>query len=101
MNHGKSLGDVYADRENDKRHARFYVECDTCESITIRDMGPWDEYPTITNDPEWVVSQLASVVGDRRLFYYDSMGELDELVIRNGHFARFAPGPQRRLALPA
>jgi hypothetical protein len=90
QNHGRA-GDVYG---NSERHASFYVETDACDRIVIRDLGPWDEHPTVTNDAEWVVSQLVPLVGSRRLYYYDSEGELDELVIRGGRFAGFAPGPR-------
>jgi hypothetical protein len=45
----------------------------------------------VTNDAEWVVAQLAGYLLGRRLFYYDSLGSLDELVVKEGRFAGFAP----------
>ena len=78
------------------RHANYcMVEDDLLqeEPLVIQDVGPWDKYPTITNDVEWVVAQL---IGDgqlpagRRLIYIDSEGYRDEILIENGKFAGFA-----------
>jgi hypothetical protein len=63
--------------------------------LTIKDLGPWDTYATITNDAEEVVRDLLAsgqLMRGERLFYYDSEGWLDELLIVNGVFAGFAPG---------
>jgi hypothetical protein len=57
--------------------------------ILLRDLGPWDLFPTVTNDAENVVKRLAPDIGSRRLFYFDSEGELGELVIAGGKFAGF------------
>lgn len=68
------------------------------EPLVIKDVGPWDKYMTVTNAAEETVAEL---IGDghlpegRRLFYYDSEGQLDELLIKDGKFAGFAPGPQK------
>jgi hypothetical protein len=29
-----------------------------------------------------------------RIFYFDSSGDLDELLVKDGRFAGFAPGPR-------
>ena len=67
--------------------------------LVIRDVGPWDKYATITNDVRHVVRKLVMEglldPGDR-LFYYDSEGQLDEIVIKDGEFWRIKPGPARR-----
>lgn len=76
-----------------KRHARFDMLHSDDKSVTIRDEGPWSFHRTITNDAEWVVASMLSIVGKRRLFYVDSDGKLDELLIKRGRFAGFAPGP--------
>jgi hypothetical protein len=36
-----------------------------------------------------VVEDLASMLNGRRLFYYDSEGELTELLVKDGKFAGF------------
>ncbi len=63
--------------------------------LVIRDIGPWDKNPTVTNDAEAVAKELAEM-GQlpriRRLFYYDSEGHLDEILVKNGAFAGFSPG---------
>ena len=66
-------------------------------SVTIRDVGPWDRFMSVTNDAENVVEdlfRLGFLSEGERLFYYDSDDELDEIVIEDGQFKRFAPGPR-------
>lgn len=76
--------------------ARFEIVSDHPDQpLIIRDVGPWTEYPTVTNDAERVVLQLLArnlLPAGRRLLYYDSAGNLDELRIKNGAFAGFAFG---------
>jgi len=65
--------------------------------LVIKDVGPWDQHPTVTNDAEAVVEALTSqgyLPEGRRLFYYDSEGTLDEILIKDGRFVGFAPGPR-------
>ena len=83
------------------RHARYVVIRDDFlqeAPVVIEDVGPWDQHPTITNDAEWVVEQLVNqgrLPTGRRLFYIDSDGQKDELLVKDGRFAGFAPGPGR------
>ncbi len=72
--------------------ANYEIMHSTNQYVLLRDVGPWNKYPTITNAAEQVVADLIKWLGSRRLFYYDSEQELTELVIENGRFARFAPG---------
>ena len=74
------------------RWARWVVEHDGPERIVLRDVGPWDRHPTVTNDAENVVAEMAAVLDGRRLFYRDSEGAVDEILVRDGKFAGFAPG---------
>ncbi len=63
--------------------------------LVIRDLGPWDVRPTVTNDVENVVRGLVRsgwLKPGYRLFYYDSEGALDEIVVKDGEFLRFVPG---------
>ena len=64
------------------------------DSITIKDLGPWNKYSTVTNDAESVVEELAPVLGNRKLLCYDSEGLLGELLVKDGKFNGFAPGPK-------
>ncbi len=78
-----------------RNHARYMVVEDsfTGESpLVIRDVGPWDQHPTITNDIDWLVSELlrlGSLSPGQRLLYYDSEGELTEALIADGRFQGF------------
>ena len=65
--------------------------------MILVDVGPWDQYPTVTNGAEEVVAELLGsglLKQNQRLFYYDSEKNLDEILIKDGHFAGFAPNPQ-------
>lgn len=80
------------------RKANYIILQETASRIVIRDVGPWDRHFTVTNDAENVVLELAKqgkLPAGRRLFYYDSENDLDEILIKNGKFAGFAPGSGR------
>jgi hypothetical protein len=65
--------------------------------LYIKDVGPWDQYKSVTNAAEVVIEELyasGKLWHGRRLLYFDSEGELDEIVHDKGRFARFAPGPR-------
>jgi hypothetical protein len=47
--------------------------------VLIKDEGPWDKYPTITNAVELVVKRIAKFLHKRRLEYIDSEGNRDEI----------------------
>lgn len=83
------------------RGAQAIVFYNGPEALIIEDVGPWDEYPTITNDVEGAVMRVADILGERRLFYYDSEGELDEILVEHGHFVAFKRGCDLRTDLIA
>jgi len=75
--------------------ANYEVVRANLAEVVIRDLGPWDRFQTVTNAAEETVRELAGRLDGRRLFYYDSEGQLDELKVKNGEFAGFAPrGPK-------
>lgn len=74
--------------------AKFVIVEETDTYMLIRDIGPWDVHPSITNSAKDVVAQLQPRLNGRRLFYYDSLGDRDELVIRDDRFVGFAPARQ-------
>jgi hypothetical protein len=82
------------------REANYRIVSDDPRYLLIDDLGPWDRYATITNAVESVVAELAPLLRGRRLFYFDSLGHLDEIVVEDGRFHHFAPGtaelPRRR-----
>ncbi len=66
----------------------------TNDVLVIRDVGPWDRHKTVTNAAEQVVSNLydQGLLDDgRRLLYYDSEGDRDELLHQDGKFLGFKP----------
>ena len=73
------------------RTPNYEIVEETEELIVIRDLGPWDCFPTITNGAEEVVESLALLLKGRRLEYYDSEGNRDQLLVKDGKFAGFAP----------
>jgi len=72
--------------------ANYNTADETDDYITLRDIGPHDVYKTITNAAEWVVEQMVPRLKGRKLYYIDSEGQTDQLLIHDGKFAGFAPG---------
>ena len=77
------------------RQANYQIVFGECsaERVTVRDIGPHDQCPTITNAPESVIAKLSEhgFLQGKRLFYYDSEDELGEIVYDGLRFVRFAP----------
>lgn len=85
--------------------ANFEIYKETNEYILLKDIGPWDQHRTITNDAETVVYALRDRVRGRLLFYIDSSGDIDRLVIdAQGRFCGFRrqspPGYGRNIKDP-
>lgn len=74
--------------------------------VVLKDVGPWNMYPTVTNDAEaviydlfnfyWTASTGKRMTRSTRVFYYDSEGEPGEIIhggptdpvaIKKGSFA--------------
>jgi hypothetical protein len=84
------------------RRAQWGIALAESRAVILTDVGPHDMYPTITNDAEAVVEDFASTLDGRRLFYVDTEGRVDELLVAGGKFAGFAPGwPTLEAALAA
>lgn len=65
------------------REPNFEIVYRDSEVIRLRDCGPWDQFPTITNGVENVVAKLANegiLKPGMRLFYYDSEGEFTKIL---------------------
>lgn len=80
------------------RRALYEIVDTSNDRLVIRDIGHDCGRPTVTNDAEAVVAELhcLNVLAGRKLLYYDSSGDLDELVHDGaGNFVGFAPGPRR------
>ena len=62
------------------------------DALIIKDVGPWETYKTVTNDAANVVARLllsGTLKPGQRLLCYDSGGNLDELLIKDGKFVDF------------
>jgi len=76
--------------------ANYIIVAESRKALIIQDIGPWDRYPSVTNDAEDVVRELVGrgfLPEGRRLFYCDSDGQLDEILVKDGQFVGFAPWP--------
>lgn len=58
-------------------------------------VAAWGKAVAVTNDAEAVVVELANKFGRRRILYFDSDGNLDELLHEGGVFLGYKPGPGR------
>lgn len=65
------------------REAQYKVIGDYPSRLVIKDLGPWEEHLTVTNDAEGVVKRVFPQLGERRLFCIDSSGESHELVVND------------------
>jgi hypothetical protein len=64
------------------RRPNYTVLTSRKDFLILQDVGPWDQFPTITNGAEQVVKECHEDAGRRgkRILYVDSEGELSELV---------------------
>lgn len=69
--------------------AHYRIVGETDYALIIEDLGPWDYHMTVTNDAAGVVAELATELAGRRLFYFDSVGALDEITHQRGKFTGF------------
>lgn len=79
------------------RKANYEIVSEEPDVVTIRDLGPHDQFMTVTNAAEEVVAELfqSGILKDgQRLYYYDSSGDLDEIVVENRKFRGFQVGPR-------
>ena len=72
--------------------ANYSVIEDCNEHVILSDVGPWSNFPTITNDADAVVKEWVLRLNGRRLYYFDSDNEIAELLIRDNKFAGFGFG---------
>ncbi len=75
--------------------AQFRIVSTSKERTVIRDVGPWDQFPTVTNDVEGVVERIVTfgfLYPGARLFYYDSDDNRAEILVKDEKFAGFKSG---------
>jgi hypothetical protein len=73
-------------------HADFSIVDIEDDYIYIKDRG--GDTRSVTNDAEWVIEELMRRfdISKRRVFYMDTMGNIDELVHEAGVFKTFRAG---------
>lgn len=74
--------------------AKYVIESVTIHFIYLVDL---QQECSITNDAEAVVKEVVERWGDKRILYWDSMDNQDELCHQKGIFTHFAPGIQRKV----
>lgn len=79
-----------------RARAHYRIVRQEINRVVIRDLGPWDEHPTVTNDAEAVLEDLLAshyLRPGMQLFYFDCEGACDEIRFdAAGKFIGFAPG---------
>lgn len=70
--------------------AHYEVSIDAPHALVIRDLD--DGQVSVTNDAAAVVAEVADALRGRALFYVDTLGRVDRIVVEGGRFAGFAPG---------
>lgn len=76
--------------------AKYQIVEETDSYLVIRDIGHNDGYASVTNAARAVVDELASKLNGRDLRYYDSIGRLDQILIKDSRFAGFVPITQKK-----
>ena len=74
------------------KRSNYKIASSDCSTVILRDVGPHDKYLTVTNDAENVVRDIhrkGLLSSSQDLYYFDTEGELTELIYENGKFSRF------------
>lgn len=71
--------------------AKYIINLATKDFVYIEDIGR-GLVMSITNDAEDVVKEVLAQFPNRRIFYKDSAGDVDELLHQEGQFTYFSYG---------
>jgi hypothetical protein len=74
-------------------HAGYEIMTANSKFIYLEDIGH-TQFKTVTNDAGYVLASLNEEygIGDKRIFYKDSFGEIDEILHKNGVLTGFKHG---------
>jgi len=78
-----------------ENHAVFSIASENDSFVYIIDRGNNSNAKSVTNDAEWVVSELCELCQNfdkKRLFYMDSCGNIDEIIHIGKTFISFKHG---------
>jgi len=76
-------------------HAVFRIENETDTHVYISDRGNHHNCKTVTNDAAWVITELDTLIENfenKRVFYMDSEGRIDEIIHSGKTFISFKAG---------
>jgi hypothetical protein len=79
-----------------ENHALFRIIDEKPGYIYIMDTGRYSNCKTVTNDVEWVLGELETLcdIDNKRIFYMDSDGQIDEILHKGKTFKSFKAGHQ-------
>ncbi len=77
------------------RKSNYIISINTKEFIFVVDVGPWNEFMTVTNNVEDVLKSLGPVLGNKKLYYEDSEGIFDEILHDGIVFMGFSPADRK------
>jgi len=76
-------------------HAEYDVIRDTAEYVFILDVGGNAGKRTVTNDADFIIQDLSDFIDNfqnKRVFYTDTDGRIDEMLHNGNHFTTFKAG---------
>ena len=73
-----------------RNHANWTIVESSPTKLVLKDIGH-NVGMSMTNDIEYVVEEVADMLHNRRLFYYDSCGDLSEIYVSDGQFSGWGP----------
>jgi hypothetical protein len=85
----RALTEIFDRRGQIKPKTNYTIVEQDATKVVIRDIGPWDQFMTVTNGAESVVAELAPMLGNRRLFNINSENGVDELKYEGDVFRGF------------
>lgn len=77
----------------------FTIVSKDAAQITLQDIGPWDVYPTITQNPEAVIEWLfymGELPSGREVYYWDTEGRRDQITHDGRSFTGFRCLPNNK-----
>ena len=71
------------------KRSNYVINSEDENQIVLKDLGPWDQYLTITNDAENIIEELSAEQKEKIIYYFDSNSVLTELLVLDGKLKGF------------